>query len=45
MREGAEISITEDANTHLGDYEFFHLNDKQIGALRELINLEFNKMK
>ena len=33
----AEILITEDANTHLGDYEFFYLKEKHQKELYELI--------
>jgi len=33
----AEVSITEDANTHLGDYEFHYLNEQQQKELYELI--------
>ena len=33
----AEVSITEDANTHLGDYEFHYLNEKEQKELYELI--------
>lgn len=43
MKPGAEVSITEDANTHLGDYEFFYLNDDQIKELEQLIKESFLK--
>lgn len=33
----AEISITEDANTHLGDFEFYPLNNEQRKELEKLI--------
>lgn len=31
---GACVLIVEDANTHEGDFEFYHLNDEQIEQLR-----------
>lgn len=34
----AEISITEDANTHLGDFEFHYLNEEEQKELTKLIN-------
>jgi len=37
MSKDAEILITEDANTHLGDYEFFDLSDDQKKELKRLI--------
>ena len=33
----AQILITEDANTHLGDYEFHYLNEKDENELKQLI--------
>jgi mannose-6-phosphate isomerase-like protein (cupin superfamily) len=37
MSEDAEVLITEDANTHLGDYEFYYLNEEEQKELRKLI--------
>ncbi|MFS4418207.1 hypothetical protein [Maribacter sp. 2307ULW6-5] len=37
LSEDAEISITEDANTHLGDFEFHFLNEGQQEDLNALI--------
>jgi len=39
----AEVSITEDANTHLGDYEFHYLNEKEQKELYELIQSVWKK--
>lgn len=39
----AEISITEDANTHLGDYEFYYLSDEQKKELASLIASVWSK--
>lgn len=37
MSEDAEVLITEDANTHLGDYEFHYLNEEEQKELSKLI--------
>lgn len=37
MSKDAEISITEDANTHKGDFDFFFLSEDQKKELKELI--------
>lgn len=37
LSSDAEISITEDANTHLGDYEFYYLNKEEQTELHSLI--------
>ena len=39
----AEVSITEDANTHLGDYEFHYLNDQEQEELHKLIQSVWEK--
>ena len=39
----AEVSITEDANTHLGDYEFHYLNEKEQKELYDLIESVWKK--
>ena len=38
LSKDAEISITEDANTHLGDFEFHYLNEEEQKELTKLIN-------
>lgn len=42
MSEDAEVSITEDANTHLGDYEFHFLSEVEELKLRKLIKSVWN---
>jgi len=37
MSEDAEVSITENANTHLGDFEFYQLNSSEQTELKKLI--------
>ena len=37
LSRDAEVLITEDANTHLGDYEFHYLNEEEQKELYELI--------
>ena len=39
----AKVSITEDANTHLGDYEFHYLNDQEQKELHKLIQSVWEK--
>ena len=39
----AEVSITEDANTHLGDYAFHYLNEKEQKELYQLIESVWKK--
>ena len=39
----AEILITEDANTHLGDYDYHYLNEEEQKELRELIETVWKK--
>ena len=39
----AEVLITEDANTHLGDYEFHYLKEKDQKELNELIESVWKK--
>lgn len=34
MEPGASVLIVEDANTHKGDFEFYHLSQEQIGQLQ-----------
>ena len=43
LSEDAEISITEDANTHLGDYEFHYLSEDEKIELYELIESVWKK--
>ena len=43
LSSDAEVSITEDANTHLGDYEFHYLNEKEQKELDELIQSVWKK--
>jgi len=43
LSKDAEVSITEDANTHLGDYDFYYLNDGQKIELSNLINSVWEK--
>lgn len=43
MSEDAEVLITEDANTHLGDFEFYHFNEEEEAKLRKLIKEVWNK--
>jgi len=37
LSKDAEVLITEDANTHLGDYEFHYLKEEEQKELREMI--------
>lgn len=37
MSEDAQVLITEDADTHMGDFEFYHLNDSEKEALKQQI--------
>ncbi|SMG41309.1 hypothetical protein [Arenibacter troitsensis] len=39
----AEVLITEDANTHLGDYEFYYLNQEEQTELGLLIQSVWRK--
>jgi hypothetical protein len=43
MSEDAEVLITEDANTHLGDYEFYYLNKEKQKEISELIKSVWEK--
>ena len=43
LSRDAEVSITEDANTHLGDYEFHYLNEKEQKELSEMIEFVWKK--
>lgn len=43
MSKDAEVLITEDANTHLGDYEFYHLNEDEKEELFQLIKSVWTK--
>lgn len=43
LSRDAEVSITEDANTHLGDYKFHYLNEKEQKELYELIESVWRK--
>ena len=42
MAKDAEVLITEDANTHLGDYEFYHFNIAEKDELAKLIKSVWN---
>jgi hypothetical protein len=43
LSRDAEVSITEDANTHLGDYEFHYLNEEEQKELCELVESVWRK--
>jgi mannose-6-phosphate isomerase-like protein (cupin superfamily) len=43
MSTDAEVSITEDANTHVGDCEFHNLNQKEQKELLKLIKSVWQK--
>ena len=43
LSKDAEVLITEDANTHLGDYEFHYLNKEDKKELNELIKSVWKK--
>lgn len=43
MSKDAEVLITEDANTHLGDYEYYHFNSQEKEELKQLIKSVWNK--
>jgi mannose-6-phosphate isomerase-like protein (cupin superfamily) len=45
MLEGSQVLIVENNNTHLGDFEFYHLNEKQKQQLRNAVNKKFNTSK
>ena len=45
LSKNAEVLITEDANTHLGDYEFHYLNKEDKKELNELIQSVWEKNK
>lgn len=42
LKEGCGVYIVENADTHLGDFEFYPLSDEQRQILRHKINLTFN---
>lgn len=43
LSRDAEVVITEDANTHLGDYEFHYLNEEDQKELHQLIETAWKK--
>ena len=43
MSNDAEVLITEDANTHLGDYEFHYFNEEERLELKDLIEASWNE--
>jgi hypothetical protein len=43
LSNDAEVLITEDANTHLGDYEFHYLKEEDQRKLYELIDSVWEK--
>ena len=43
MKEGSEVLIIEKSNTHLGDYEFYHLNEEQATDLKKNVIQSFEK--
>ena len=45
MSEGSQVLIVEDARTHLGDFEFYHLNEGQKTQLRNVVNEQIKKRK
>lgn len=42
MKKGSEVLIIEKSNTHLGDFEFFNLNEEQITNLKEKVIKAFD---
>ena len=42
MSEDAEVLIIEDANTHLGDYEYHYFNEEEEMELRALLKSVWN---
>jgi mannose-6-phosphate isomerase-like protein (cupin superfamily) len=38
MMEESQVLIVENNNTHLGDFEFYHLNKKQKQELRDIVS-------
>ena len=42
MKTGSEVLIIEKSNTHLGDFEFFNLNEEQITNLKEKVIKAFD---
>ena len=41
MKAGSKVIIVEDSNTHLGDFEFYDLNEDQKRALIALVTNKF----
>jgi mannose-6-phosphate isomerase-like protein (cupin superfamily) len=37
MKEGSEVLIIENSNTHLDDFEYYYLNETQINQLKEKV--------
>jgi len=38
MEDGSQVLIIENKNTHINDFEFYHLNECQIDQLRKTVN-------
>ncbi len=43
MEKGSEVLIVEKSNKHLGDIEYFYLNEKQKADLNEEVSKAFNR--
>jgi len=42
MREGSQVIIVEKSDTHLGDFEYFNLNEMQISIMKEKVEKSFD---
>ncbi|GHT14916.1 hypothetical protein AGMMS4956_13760 [Bacteroidia bacterium] len=38
MQEGSQVLIVENNNTHIGDFEFYDLNEQQKQQLQKIVN-------
>jgi hypothetical protein len=38
MQAGSQVLIVENNNTHVGDFEFYNLTEKQQQQLQEVVN-------
>ena len=45
MTPGSEVVIVEKSETHLGDFEFFHLNEEECQKMRQIVYDAFNSPK
>lgn len=43
MEEGSEVLIVEKLNTHLGDYEYYYMNEQQMSELKNNVSNSFNR--